>query len=120
MRLPHRLQGQKVKSQGGAGAYCGGHLDAQLVSTVGLLNLCIDGKLLIETDSSFQISLRLHLIYFSYKIFSLRLKTTKLSLESCRPAINFSSDCYSDLLHVLINLTHKYELTSDCLLVTLT
>ena len=26
MRLPHRLQGQKVKSQGGAGAYCGGHL----------------------------------------------------------------------------------------------
>ena len=35
MRLPHRLQGQKVKSQGhGAGAYCGGHLAAQLVSTV--------------------------------------------------------------------------------------
>jgi len=32
MRLPHRLQGQKVKSQGhGAGAYCGGHLAAQLV-----------------------------------------------------------------------------------------
>jgi len=29
MRLPHRLQGQKVKSQGnGAGAYCGGHLAA--------------------------------------------------------------------------------------------
>ena len=26
MRLPHRLQGQKVKSQShGAGAYCGGH-----------------------------------------------------------------------------------------------
>ena len=33
MRLPHRLQGQKVKSQGGAGAYCGGHLAAQLVKT---------------------------------------------------------------------------------------
>ena len=31
MRLPHRLQGQKVKSQGGAGAYCGGDLAAQLV-----------------------------------------------------------------------------------------
>jgi len=32
MRLPHRLQGQKVKSQGHwAGAYCGGHLAAQLV-----------------------------------------------------------------------------------------
>ena len=34
MRLPHRLQGQKVKSQGGAGAYCGGHLAAQLVKDV--------------------------------------------------------------------------------------
>jgi len=35
MRLPHRLQGQRVKSQShGAGAYCGGHLAAQLVSTV--------------------------------------------------------------------------------------
>ena len=34
MRLPHRLQGQKVKSQGhGAGAYCGAHLAAQLVTT---------------------------------------------------------------------------------------
>jgi len=31
MRLPHQLQGQKVKSQGGAGAYCGSHLAAQLV-----------------------------------------------------------------------------------------
>jgi len=31
MRLPRRLQGQKVKSQGGAGAYCGGDLAAQLV-----------------------------------------------------------------------------------------
>jgi len=32
MRLPHRLQGQKVKSQShGAGAYCGGHLAAQLI-----------------------------------------------------------------------------------------
>jgi len=35
MQLPHRLQGQKVKSQGhGAGAYCGGHLAAQLVVVV--------------------------------------------------------------------------------------
>ena len=34
MRLPHRLQGQKVKSQGGAGAYCGGDLAAQLVESV--------------------------------------------------------------------------------------
>ena len=34
MRLPHRLQGQKVKSQShGAGAYCGGHLAAQLVTS---------------------------------------------------------------------------------------
>jgi len=32
MRLPHRLQDQRVKSQGGAGAYCGGHLAAQLVT----------------------------------------------------------------------------------------
>jgi len=33
MRLPHRLQGQKVKSQShGAGAYCGGDLAAQLVT----------------------------------------------------------------------------------------
>ena len=44
MRLPHRLQGQKVKSQGGAGAYCGGHLAAQLVFAVVpccLLAVCI-------------------------------------------------------------------------------
>ena len=42
MRLPHRLQGQKVKSQGGAGAYCGGHLAAQLViAKVFLLNSLI-------------------------------------------------------------------------------
>ena len=34
MRLPRRLQGQKVKSQGGVGAYCGGHLAAQLVIDV--------------------------------------------------------------------------------------
>jgi len=33
MRLPHRLQGQTVKSQGGAGAYCGDDLAAQLVCT---------------------------------------------------------------------------------------
>ena len=31
MRLPHRLQGQKVKNQGGVGAYCGGDLAAQFV-----------------------------------------------------------------------------------------
>ena len=36
MRLPHRLQGQKVKSEGGAGAYCGGDLAAQLVSFASL------------------------------------------------------------------------------------
>jgi len=36
MRLPHRLQGQTVKSQShGAGAYCGGHLAAQLVIIAG-------------------------------------------------------------------------------------
>ena len=41
MRLPHRLQGQKVKSQDhGAGAYCGGHLAAQLVLSV-ILSLCV-------------------------------------------------------------------------------
>ena len=33
MQLPDRLQGQKVKSQGGVGAYCGGDLAAQLVTT---------------------------------------------------------------------------------------
>jgi len=36
----------------------------------------------------------------------------------CCPAINFRSDSCSDL-HVLINLTHQYELTYHCLLVTL-
>jgi len=42
MRLPHRLQGQKVKSQGGAWAYCGGDLSAQLVQfNVILINICI-------------------------------------------------------------------------------
>jgi len=34
MQLPHRLQDQKVKSQGGAGAYCGGDLAAQIVNDV--------------------------------------------------------------------------------------
>ena len=34
MRLPHRLQGKKVKSQRGAGAYCGGDLAAQLVTVI--------------------------------------------------------------------------------------
>jgi len=39
MRLPHRLRGQKVKSQGhGAGAYCGGHLAAQLVIVTRITN----------------------------------------------------------------------------------
>ena len=43
MRLPHRLQGQKVKSQShGAGAYCGGHLAAQLV-TFGTARKGLDG-----------------------------------------------------------------------------
>ena len=37
MRLPHRLQAQKVKSQGGAGAYCGGDLAAQLVNSASIL-----------------------------------------------------------------------------------
>ena len=42
MRLPHRLQGQKVKSQGhGAGAYCGGDLAAQLVMNTNILNTFI-------------------------------------------------------------------------------
>jgi len=42
MRLAHRLQGQKVKSQGhGAGAYCGGHLAAQLVLFVTLGTLLV-------------------------------------------------------------------------------
>ena len=40
MRLPHRLQSQKVKSQSHrAGAYCGGHLAAQLVSYTLALDL---------------------------------------------------------------------------------
>jgi len=55
MRLSHRLQGQKVKSQGGVGAYCGGHLAAQLV-TKGLVvieNGCITAtKLLVAWHSS--------------------------------------------------------------------
>jgi len=42
MRLPHRLQGQKVKSQGhGAGAYCGGDLVAQLVFIVTIIIIII-------------------------------------------------------------------------------
>ena len=45
MRLPHRLQGQKVKSQShGAGAYCGGHLAAQLVMFKSTLYI-VPGKL---------------------------------------------------------------------------
>ena len=39
MRLPYRLQGQKVKSQGGAGAYCNGDLAAQLVIIVMTLQI---------------------------------------------------------------------------------
>ena len=39
MRLPHRLQRQKVKSQShGAGAYCGGHIAAQLVIIIIILH----------------------------------------------------------------------------------
>ena len=46
MRLLHRLQGQKVKSQGhGAGAYCGGHLAAQLVNTVNKILFNIFGAM---------------------------------------------------------------------------
>jgi len=42
MRLPHRLQGQKVKSQShGAGSYCGGDLAAQLVFDTEILYLII-------------------------------------------------------------------------------
>jgi len=48
MRLPHRLQGQKVKSQGGAGAYCGGDLAAQLV----ILKIEISPRQLLETPIS--------------------------------------------------------------------
>jgi len=39
MRLPHRLQGQKVKGQGhGAAAYRGGHLAAQQLLYSGSTN----------------------------------------------------------------------------------
>jgi len=41
MRLPHRLQGQKVKGQGGAGAYCGGDLAAQLVIIIIIIIIII-------------------------------------------------------------------------------
>ena len=34
----------------------------------------------------------IYIQYFSYKYFSLKVKTTKLSLESCCPAGNFSSE----------------------------
>ena len=45
--LPHRLQGQKVKSQShGAGAYCGGHLAAQLV--IHLFRTVIDVNVLYQ------------------------------------------------------------------------
>jgi len=43
--------------------------------------------------SSFRISLRL---YYSNKKFSLKVKTTEVSLESCCPVSNFSGDCYGD------------------------
>ena len=47
MRLPHRLQGQKVKSQGhGAGAYCGGHLAAQLVIIIIIIIIIIKNECL--------------------------------------------------------------------------
>ena len=54
MRLPHRLQGQKVKSQGGAGAYCGGDLAAQLVGnnmTAVILAVEIAGQVNVSTPS---------------------------------------------------------------------
>ena len=57
MRLPHRLQGQKVKSQcHGAGAYCGGHLAAQLVIDVCMLSYvrltCINKKTTTTTTTT--------------------------------------------------------------------
>jgi len=55
----------------------------------------IYGKLLFEISSSFGISLRLYLVLL-LKNFSLKVKMTKLSLESCCPASKFSSDCYVD------------------------
>jgi len=57
MRLPHRLQGQKVKSQGGAGAYCGGDLAAQLVIIIilyyvyGIRLLTEMGRFIIHPES---------------------------------------------------------------------
>ena len=54
MRLPHRLQGQKVKSQGhGAGAYCGGHLAAQLVITKYHTELICYQKLVKQLTASY-------------------------------------------------------------------
>jgi len=40
---PHRLQGQKVKSHG-AGAYCGGHLAAQLVIIIIIIIIIIKNE----------------------------------------------------------------------------
>ena len=48
MRLPH-LQGQKVKSQGGAGAYCGGDLAAQLVKFAICLSISLFERISSET-----------------------------------------------------------------------
>ena len=46
--MVHRLQGQKVKSQShGAGAYCGGHLAAQLV----YLAVTTAGEVLLYVNS---------------------------------------------------------------------
>jgi len=61
MRLPHRLQGQKVKSQGhGAGAYCGGHLAAQLVE----LSICRRCALtLVDNVRFLQREVELHLLH---------------------------------------------------------
>jgi len=54
MRLPHRLQGQKVKSQGGTGAYCGSHLAAQLVCDKLILNF----RMLTDFSIAFTIALK--------------------------------------------------------------
>jgi len=56
MRLPHRLQGQKVQSQGGAGAYCGGDLAAQLVHYD--LHLCDMTAMAMHVCTAFTMDIR--------------------------------------------------------------
>jgi len=59
MRLPHRLQGQKVNGQGGVGAYCGGDLVAQLVcfcfQNIMLTSLVTDKKHKTEGQTNGQV-----------------------------------------------------------------